>query len=162
MEAGESITDFFTGSGSDPSISGVNPEHANFVIRQASLAIDDLHYVKELYVNSDDTPVSKSRSMLESFGDPDYLNCKQYARSRRARSTFFPQTYHITALGNVKIRLGHKFKVTGDRVPHKYQTTLQEQDLICTEVQHIIDHGGYHIDIQAHRKFVTNDGGIET
>ena len=162
LEAGESITDFFTGSGSDPSISGVNPEHANFVIRQASLAIDDLHYVKELYVNSDDTPVSKSRSMLESFGDPDYLNCKQYARSRRARSTFFPQTYHITALGNVKIRLGHKFKVTGDRVPHKYQTTLQEQDLICTEVQHIIDHGGYHIDIQAHRKFVTNDGGIET
>ena len=101
--------------------------------------------------------------MVESTRDSDYLNCKQNARSRRARTTFFPQTYHITALGNVKIRLGHKFKVTGDRVPHKYKSNppLQEQELICTEVEHIIDHGGYHVDIMAHRKFVTDEGDLE-
>ena len=163
LEGGEALSDFFQGTGNDPSIAGINPEHANFVIRQASIAIDDLHYVKELYTNSDDSPVSKSRSMVESTGDSDYLNCKQYARSRRARTTFFPQTYHITALGNVKIRLGHKFKVTGDRVPHKYKSNppLQEQELICTEVEHIIDHGGYHVDIMAHRKFVTDEGDLE-
>ena len=138
----------------------VNPEHANFVIRQASLAIDDLHYVKELYANSDDEPVENARSLLESYGDMDYLNCKQYARSRRARTTFFPQTWHITALGNVKIRLGHKFQVTGDRVPQNIAGD-QEQDLICTEVSHVIDHGGYHMDIQAKRKFITNEGVID-
>ena len=90
----------------------------------------------------------------------DYLNCKQFARSRRARTTFFPQTWHITALGNVKIRLGHKFQVTGDRVPQNIAGD-QEQDLICTEVSHIIDHGGYHMDIQAKRKFITNEGVID-
>ena len=144
----------------DPSIAGVNPEHKNYIFRQASLAIDDLHYKKELYVNSDDTPVEKARSVVESQGMSDYLNCKQFARSRKARTTFFPQMYHITSIGNVKIRLGHKFKVTGDRVPENISGD-QEQELICTEVEHIIDGGGYHIDIQAHRKFVTNEGGIE-
>jgi len=159
LEGGELLSDFIQGTGADPSIAGVNPEHANFIIRQCSLAIDDLHYVKELYANSDDSPVENARTLLESYGDMDYLNCKQFARSRRARTTFFPQTWHITALGNVKIRLGHKFQVTGDRVPQNIAGN-QEQDLICTEVSHIIDHGGYHMDIQAKRKFITNEGVI--
>ncbi len=126
--------------------------HANFLIRQTSIALDDFHFVKELYVNSDDTSVDRCRTEFETYPDTDYLNCKQFARSRKARLSFFPQQWHIRALGNVKIRLGHKFKVSGDRVPVNLSGT-QEQELICHEVKHIVDHSGYHMEINGHRKF---------
>ena len=29
----------------------------------------------------------------------------------------------------------------------------QEQELICHEVKHIVDHSGYHMEINGHRKF---------
>tara|TARA_R110002020_G_scaffold220247_3_gene428174 strand:+ start:1523 stop:4888 length:3366 start_codon:yes stop_codon:yes gene_type:complete len=126
--------------------------HANFLIRQTSIALDDFHFVKELYVNSDDTALDRGRTEVETYSDVDYLNCKQYARSRKARLSFFPQQWHIRALGNVKIRLGHKFKVKGDRVPLN-TADVDEQELICHEVKHIIDHSGYHMEINGHRKF---------
>ena len=132
--------------------------HANFVIRQTSLTLDDLHFVKELYVNSDDAHQVKGRTEFETYPDRDYLNCKQFARSRKARLSFFPQAWHLTALGNVKIRLGHKFKVSGDRVPINADGD-PEQELICHEVTHVIDHSGYHMDINGHRKFITSEGG---
>ena len=62
-------------------------------------------------------------------------------------------------IGKCKDRLGHKFQVTGDRVPENIAGD-QEQDLICTEVSHVIDHSGYHMDINAKRKFITNEGVI--
>ena len=128
------------------------------MIRQTSLTLDDLHFVKELYVNSDDAHQVKGRTEFETYPDRDYLNCKQFARSRKARLSFFPQAWHLTALGNVKIRLGHKFKVSGDRVPINADGD-PEQELICHEVTHVIDHSGYHMDINGHRKFITSEGG---
>jgi hypothetical protein len=177
---------------------------SNYIIRQSTLAIEDLHFVKDLMVNSDDTVVSNSRTTIEHMGnEEDYLNVKLYAKSRKARLSFFPQQWHLRSIGDVNMKLGHRFRVTGDRVPYNPDnynawtsgtynknsdpvehngfswkslidgnTSEPEElisgvmtvspdwvclnELICEEVNHIIDHEGYTMEVFGKRKFITD------
>ena len=177
---------------------------SNYIIRQSTLAIEDLHFVKDLMVNSDDTAVSNSRTTIEHMGnEEDYLNVKLYAKSRKSRLSFFPQQWHLRSIGDVNMKLGYRFRVTGDRVPYNPDnynawtsgtynknsdpvehngfswkslidgnTSEPEElisgvltvspdwvclnELICEEVNHIIDHEGYTMEVFGKRKFVTD------
>jgi hypothetical protein len=155
-------------------------------------------------VNSDDTAVSNSRTTIEHMGnEEDYLNVKLYAKSRKSRLSFFPQQWHLRSIGDVNMKLGYRFRVTGDRVPYNPDnysawtsgtynknsdpvehngfswkslidgnTSEPEElisgvmtvspdwvclnELICEEVNHIIDHEGYTMEVFGKRKFVTD------
>lgn len=86
--------------------------------RQSTIAIDALHYTKELVVNSDDSTVNNARTHIEySSNEHDYLNAKTLARGKRERLSFYPQFWHFRSVGNVKIRVGQLFTVVGDRIP---------------------------------------------
>ena len=177
---------------------------SNYIIRQTTLAIEDLHFVKDLIVNSDDSTVVNARTSIEHMGnEEDYINAKIYARSIKARKSFFPQIWHLRSLGDVNMKLGYRFRVSGDRIPHNpdsyiawssattYNKTsdpvkhngyswkslvdgntsspeelilgvmtsstdwVNLNELVCEEVKHIIDHGGYQMEILGKRKFVT-------
>ena len=123
---------------------------ANAIIRNATISIEDPFFIKELTVNSDDEHVDNARTKVEiKVTEDDYEGAKILARSRKARLSFFPQFYHMRSTGDVRLRLGHRFKVRGDRVPEG------EQDLVVSEVTHIWDHTGYHMEALGERKFVT-------
>ena len=88
------------------------------VHRQATIAIDDLHFKKELFVNSNDTIVTDGRSTIKQGGSVnDYITAKALARGERERLSFFPQYWHIRAVGDVRMRIGKSFNVKGDRIP---------------------------------------------
>ena len=85
---------------------------------QSTIAIDDLYYVKELVVNSDSTTVTNGRTSVEYNGtENDYIIAKALAIGKRERLSFYPQFWHFRSIGNVKIRVGQNFTVTGDRIP---------------------------------------------
>jgi len=86
--------------------------------RQATIAIDALHFKKELFVNSNDTQVTDARSTIKQGGGVnDYITAKALARGERERLSFFPQFWHIRAVGDVRMRIGKSFNVKGDRIP---------------------------------------------
>lgn len=86
--------------------------------RQATIAIDDLHFKKELMVNSNDTTVPNARTHFENGGSVhDYITAKQLAKGKQARLSFFPQFWHIRAIGDVRMRVGEAFNLKGDRIP---------------------------------------------
>ncbi len=87
---------------------------------QATITIDDLHYKKELVVNSDDVQVSNPRTVIDfSNNEDDYLNAKTLAKGKRERLSFFPQFWHFRSTGDVRTRVGQKFTIVGDRIPDK-------------------------------------------
>ena len=89
-----------------------------FVIDTVTLDIDELGFEKQLYANSDDVAVPNARTELDHLSEEnDYLNLKGRAQASKARKKFVNQEWHILAHGDVRMRLGEKFKITGDRVP---------------------------------------------
>jgi hypothetical protein len=166
---------------------------------QATIAMDDLHYGKELICNSDDETVQKPRTSIEHFGEvDDYITLKLQAKGRRARLSFYPQFWHMRSIGDVRMRIGQAFKVKGDRIPdmtdmtgvtvwqsntaydHKDKVSYGDyvyqaredmtasignpednedewtnlNQLACSEVKHVIDHSGYHMEVVGRRKFI--------
>jgi len=132
-----------------PFDTGGNPN--DVLINDARLAIDELRFEKQLYANSDDIAVVDARTTLTQLADEvDYLNLKQKAVGDRERAKFIKQAWFMKAHGDVRLRFGEKFLVRGPRVP----TPTGEQELICSEVKHIIDNDGYMIEFTGTRKFV--------
>jgi hypothetical protein len=94
--------------------------HENYVVDHVTLDIDELAFEKNLYVNSDDTAVSNARTEMESHNtESDYLNLKQKSKGVKARKQFIPQQWYVMAHGDVRMRLGKKFHITGSRVPEQ-------------------------------------------
>lgn len=100
------------------------PATQNFVRLSARIAIDDLHFEKELLATSSDTSIENARTEVKYVGNEvDYVNLKTRAKARVARQKFFPQTVHIRTSGDVRLRFGQSFKVSGSRVvenPNNY------------------------------------------
>ena len=62
--------------------------------------------------------VTEPRTELMSEpNEIDYDNLKLNAKAKKARKKFVPQQWHIRSHGDVRMRLGKKFKITGKRVP---------------------------------------------
>lgn len=146
VEGVDLISDVLTNNFDDE-----KPERLNYEIRQTTIAIDDLHYIKEQIVNSDDAVVSNARTSIELVpNEEDYENLKAMAKAKRERLAFLPQYWHMRTVGNVNMRIGQRFTVTGDRVPNG-----SISDLACGIVKHIVDGKGYSMEITARRRFTT-------
>jgi len=102
------------------------PVTQNYIRLVAKIAIDDLHFEKELVATSDDTVVTNPRTHIEYVGsESDYLNLKTRAKARQARMRFFPQTAHIVSAGDVRLKFGQSFKVKGSRVVENPSNTTK-------------------------------------
>jgi hypothetical protein len=100
------------------SLSANNIPKERFVVEYVTLDIDELAFEKQMFANSDDTTVAEPRTELMSEpNEIDYNNLKLNAKAKKARKKFVPQQWHIRSHGDVRMRLGKKFKITGKRVP---------------------------------------------
>ena len=121
----------------------------DLLINNARLAVDEFHFEKQLYANSDRLKVTENRSELTHLAsEVDYLNLRLRAQGVRERKKFVEQAWFMQAHGDVRVRFGEKFTAEGPRVPNV------SQDLICNEVKHIIDSDGYMMQITGKRKFI--------
>ena len=127
------------------------PVKADVLKSFVKIALDDLHFVKELIVNSSETTLTDPRTSIEHMSnESDYKNLKQRSIGMASRKSFFPQMWHIRAVGDVRLQYGKTFTVTGSRVPSGTQT------MVASEVKHIFDHDGYHVELLGVRKFSTS------
>jgi len=121
----------------------------DFLVNNVRLAVDELHFEKQAYANSDRAPVPDARTVLDHLAqEADYVNLQVRARATQGRRLFVEQAWYMQAHGDVRLRFGEKFVATGPRVPNG------SQDLVCKEVKHIIDSDGYMMQIIGKRKFV--------
>ncbi len=121
----------------------------NLIIRHATLAIDEIYFEKELYASSNEDEIPDPRvELVRQESESDYLNAKALAVAHKARAQFFPQQWNLSATGDVRLRLGQRFKVRSSRVPGG------EQEMVPSEITHTINSDGYFVDIYAIRKFV--------
>jgi len=122
----------------------------NIVTDHTTIALDELHFDKELYTLSDKTTVTTiPRVIVErDESQDDYLDATAKAEAISFRKTFFPQFWFIRARGDVRLKLGQRFKVKGPRVP------TGELELVASEIKHIIDGDGYFMEVFGIRKFV--------
>jgi hypothetical protein len=120
------------------------PATQNFIRESARIAIDDLHFEKELLVTSSDTSVQNARTDVQYVGNEvDYVNLKTRAKARVARKKFFPQTAHIRTSGDVRLRFGQAFKVSGSRVIENPDNYPAYNALNTYSVGDKVSHGGY-------------------
>lgn len=121
----------------------------NLIIKHATLAIDEIYFEKELYASSNEGSVDDPRvEVVREESEQDYLNARALAQAAKARAQFFPQQWNLTATGDVRLKLGQRFKVRSPRVPGG------EQEMVVSEVKHTINSDGYFNEIYAIRKFV--------
>ena len=126
-----------------------NYQATDLLVNNARIAIDELHFDKQLYANSDRAPVPDGRTVLDHLAqEVDYTNLSLRAQATRARRQFVEQAWFMQAHGDVRLKFGEKFVAEGPRVP------TGSQDLVCKEVRHIIDNDGYMMHIIGKRKFV--------
>lgn len=93
-------------------------EKRTYSHEQYTIAIDDLHYIKELTANSDDSIVNDARTIVESASNEfDYINLKLFAKTRKVRHSFYPQFWSFRGVGDVRMRIGKKFNIVGSRIP---------------------------------------------
>jgi hypothetical protein len=127
------------------------PTKVNILVNHSKIAIDELYFEKQLIVNSDDTEITNPRTTIEHLEtETDYLNAKQRAQGIKARLSFFPQFWHIRAIGDARLRFGQRFTIQGNRVPNN------QIELVCSSVKHIIDHDGYNMEVLGVKKFETS------
>lgn len=149
LEAGSQLANEILAALQGIGILKPNPISANLIIRHATLAIDEIYFEKELYASSNDGTENDPRvQLVRQESEGDYLNARALAEAHKARAQFFPQQWNLSATGDVKMRLGHRFKVRSSRVPGG------EQEMVPSEITHTINSDGYFMDIYAIRKFV--------
>lgn len=126
-----------------------DPAVANVVVDRAKLAIDELYFVKDAYVSSEDSVNSNSRQeLMNRPKEFDYVNLKNIAKARKIRAQFHPQQWINNARGDNRMRYGQNYVVQGNRIPNSPRT------LTCNGVTHILDDRGYTMQAEGVFKFV--------
>lgn len=116
-----------------------------------TVTLDDLYDEKELYVVSDDVAPEPARTkLIRVDSQRDYDALKDTAFVAKSRAKFRPQQWFIKAKGDVRVRFGQKITITGDTVPGG------TQELVVSEVKHIIDSDNYFMEIYAVFKYEFN------
>jgi hypothetical protein len=91
-----------------------------YIIDYVTLDVDELAFEKQMFANSDDVTLTEPRTELMSEpSEIDYNNLKLNAQAKRARLKFIPQQWIMRSHGDVRMRLGRKFKITGNRIPEQ-------------------------------------------
>lgn len=145
-ETVNSILQIFNGSVLGQGLSGTNQ---NVECDYATIALDEFYFIKELYVNSTDSILNDPRATVEyDDSEPDYYNAKAKAQAMALRSQYYPlfTTYQVN--GDVRIKFGQTFNVSGTRVNGGTDT------FVCSEVTDETDRTGYHMTITGVKKFV--------
>jgi len=131
-----------------PKHTPITQNHQRF---SAKIVLDDLHFEKEQIVTSDNVKKTDPRTVVEHLSqESDYNNLKKRAEASESRKRFFPQFWHLRATGDVRLKFGQSFIISGTRVPSSPVT------MIVSEVTHIYDHDGYHVEIAGVRKFTVS------
>jgi len=122
----------------------------DLIIDHSVIALDELHFDKELYALSSKVRVSDNpRIILErDETQDDYNDATAKSQAIDVRKEFFPQFWFMRARGDVRMKLGQKFEIDGPRV------SGGPVELVCSEVKHIIDGDGYFMEVFGIRKFV--------
>ena len=121
---------------------------SNHIIDHAHIAVTDLHFLKDAYVSSEDAEVADSRQILTVIPEQsDYIDMKSIDKKIKTRRQFHPQFHVVDAWGDVRLRVGQRFKRRGANIPGG------EIELVASEVTHIEDASGYHIIVKATNKF---------
>lgn len=127
------------------------PVKVNILVNHSKIALDEFYFEKQLIVNSDDVEVTNPNTTIEHLEtEEDYLNAKIRAQAIKARLSFFPQFWHVRSIGDVRLKFGQRFVISGTRVPDG------SQELVCSQVKHVIDHDGYFMEVLGIKKFVTS------
>ncbi len=140
---------------SGTTIKNLLPKHTpvtqNHIRLLAKIVLDDLHFEKEQIVTSDNIAKTDPRTIVEHLAtEDDYNNLKKRAEASESRKRFFPQFWHIRATGDVRLKFGQSFIISGTRVAGSPVT------MIVSEVTHIYDHDGYHVEVAGVRKFTVS------
>ena len=77
----------------------------------------------------------------------DYVDMKSIAKKIKTRRQFHPQFHIIDAWGDVRLRVGQRFKRRGANIPR------EEIELVVSEVTFIEDASGFHMVVKAVNKF---------
>lgn len=118
------------------------------IIDHASITITDMHFLKDAYVSSEDVEVDDSRQKLIVLpGQSDYVDMKSIAKKKKSRLQFHPQFHLVDCWGDVRLRVGTRFKRRGLNIPGG------EIELVVAEVTHIEDATGYHMLVKGVNKF---------
>lgn len=118
-------------------------------IDHVSLALDELHYVKEGYAVFPDTiPTEPRMELVHLEQESDYLTAKGKAQATYVEDQFFPNERHVGCSGNASIRYGQIITESGTRVPGGSQQSVVALD------KTIIDNKGYNHELFLIRKFV--------
>ena len=113
------------------------------------VTLDDLYDEKELYAISDDVAPNPARTKVVNLPEIfDYQTLKNAAIAVKARRTFRPRQWFIKARGDVRVKFGQLITISGDTVPGG------TQQVVVSEVKHIIDSDSYFMEIYAIEKFV--------
>jgi len=123
--------------------------NTNNELDYGTLALDEFYFIKELYVNSSDSILQDPRMTIEfDDSEPDYYNAKSKAQAIMLRDQYYPLFTTYEATGDVRMKFGQTFTVSGSRVVGGSDT------LVCSEVTHTIDKTGYHMSVTGVKKFV--------
>lgn len=119
------------------------------VIDTVKLAVDELRFVKDAYVSSEDVTNTDSRQRLVQAADQfDYLNMKTIAQATAIRDQFYPQFHTLDGYADVDMVLGETFVAQGTRVPGTPKT------MVCGEVTFIDDSNGFKMQVMGVNKFL--------
>jgi len=122
--------------------------NARLLLDHTTCAIDEMQFLKDTYVSSEDVENTNSRQAKEIIStDPDYLNLKQFAKGFKARRQFFPRFRNFRSFGDSRMRLGETFVAQGTRVPESPST------FVCGEYTIIVNADGFHMDTAGVKKF---------
>ena len=69
----------------------------------------------------------------------DYVDMKSIAKKIKTRRQFHPQFHIVDCWGDVRLRVGQRFKRRGANIPGG------EIELVASEITHIEDASGYHM-----------------
>ena len=135
-------------AGFDEATAGKEVDHVH-------IAIAELAWIKELYAFSGPTDGSPATRVqfLPADQERDYLSLRATAEAARGRRQFHPQFWHIQARGDPRILFGRELLLRGERVPLNEQG-YRAQEVVPTEVKHVVDGDGYTTEFSAIRKYV--------
>ena len=119
----------------------------NVITDHVLFAIDDLHIVKDAYVNTAGSKVGAPRmKMITEQNQFDYVNLRNNIGDRKiSRLQYHPAKQTIYTRGDVRLVAGQRFTI----INQNRESTV----LVATQVDHIEDSTGYHNRITAIRKY---------
>ena len=111
-------------------------------------SLEDIVFRKDAYVSTADDPIEEPRmEVVRMPSDWDYVNMREIKAKRiLSRRQYHPFRSTIYADGNVNIKAGERFML-------KQQHVSKPVEYVATEVDHVEDHTGYHILVQAIRRY---------